>query len=216
MVNGEWNIAQLADRAWDIEGMNVGTVGAGRIGLRVLERLKPFDCKLHYTGTLALCGGWDPSYLVPRNRSDCCADTKRLTPEQEQKLGAQFHENVEVRFRCCLPARIKSRVAFQCCCSAAVPGQGVPDRDHQRTAAPGQCVCFCAQRAPEPHLLAVATFAMAVCMRCAPLMLSPASQGTENLFNAKLLAQMQPGSYLVNTGPSACLTLITLYGPCTL
>ncbi len=29
--------------------MTVGTVAAGRIGLAVLKRLKPFDMKLHYT-----------------------------------------------------------------------------------------------------------------------------------------------------------------------
>ena len=29
--------------------MEVGTVAAGRIGLAVLKRLKPFDVKLHYT-----------------------------------------------------------------------------------------------------------------------------------------------------------------------
>jgi hypothetical protein len=32
-----------------IESMEVGTVAAGRIGLAVLHRLKPFDVKLHYT-----------------------------------------------------------------------------------------------------------------------------------------------------------------------
>jgi lactate dehydrogenase-like 2-hydroxyacid dehydrogenase len=29
--------------------MQVGTVVAGRIGLAILRRLKPFDVKLHYT-----------------------------------------------------------------------------------------------------------------------------------------------------------------------
>jgi formate dehydrogenase len=32
----------------DLEGM-AGTVAAGRIGLAVLKRLKPFEVKLHYT-----------------------------------------------------------------------------------------------------------------------------------------------------------------------
>lgn len=50
VVNGGWNIADCVHRAYDVEGMNVGTVAAGRIGLAVLRRLKPFDCKLHYTG----------------------------------------------------------------------------------------------------------------------------------------------------------------------
>ncbi|KHN23545.1 Formate dehydrogenase 1, mitochondrial [Glycine soja] len=31
-VNGEWNVAGIAHRAYDLEGKTVGTVGAGRIG----------------------------------------------------------------------------------------------------------------------------------------------------------------------------------------
>lgn len=52
VVAGGWNIADCVQRAYDVEGMNVGTVAAGRIGVAVLRRLKPFDCKLHYTGRL--------------------------------------------------------------------------------------------------------------------------------------------------------------------
>merc|ERR1719300_1093880 len=44
-----WNIADCVQRAYDVEGMTVGTVAAGRIGLAVLRRMKPFDCKLAYT-----------------------------------------------------------------------------------------------------------------------------------------------------------------------
>jgi formate dehydrogenase len=46
---GGWNIADCVQRAYDLEGMQVGTVAAGRIGLAVLRRLKPFDVGLHYT-----------------------------------------------------------------------------------------------------------------------------------------------------------------------
>lgn len=49
VVKGGWNIADCATRSYDLEGMEVGTIGAGRIGLAVLRRLKPFDVKLHYT-----------------------------------------------------------------------------------------------------------------------------------------------------------------------
>ena len=49
VVKGGWNIADCVERSYDLEGMNVGTVAAGRIGLAVLRRLKPFDVKLHYT-----------------------------------------------------------------------------------------------------------------------------------------------------------------------
>jgi formate dehydrogenase len=43
-----WNIADCVQRSYDVEGMKVGTVAAGRIGLAVLKRLHPFDCELHY------------------------------------------------------------------------------------------------------------------------------------------------------------------------
>lgn len=43
-----WNIADCVERAYDVEGMTVGTVAAGRIGLAVLRRMKPFDVKLAY------------------------------------------------------------------------------------------------------------------------------------------------------------------------
>ena len=43
VLKGGWNIADCAARSYDVEGMNVGTVAAGRIGLAVLRRMKPFD-----------------------------------------------------------------------------------------------------------------------------------------------------------------------------
>src|SRR3546814_14101119 len=46
---GGWNIADCVARSYDVEGMHVGTVAAGRIGLAVLKRMKPFDMHLHYT-----------------------------------------------------------------------------------------------------------------------------------------------------------------------
>lgn len=49
VINKGWNIADCAMRSYDLEGMQVGTIGAGRIGLSVLKRLKPFDVHLHYT-----------------------------------------------------------------------------------------------------------------------------------------------------------------------
>jgi formate dehydrogenase len=54
VINKGWNIADCVERSYDVEGMNIGTVAAGRIGLAVLRRLKPFDVKLHYTNRLRL------------------------------------------------------------------------------------------------------------------------------------------------------------------
>jgi len=77
VVKGGWNIADCVERSYDLEGMNVGTVAAGRIGLAVLRRLKPFDVKLHYT------------------------DRHRLSPEIEKELGLTFHKDVESLVKVC-------------------------------------------------------------------------------------------------------------------
>jgi formate dehydrogenase len=67
VLDGGWNIADCASRSYDLEGMQVGTVAAGRIGAAVLRRLKPFDVGLHYT------------------------DRHRLPEDVERELGVTFH-----------------------------------------------------------------------------------------------------------------------------
>ncbi|KAG8693064.1 formate dehydrogenase (NAD+) [Ceratobasidium sp. 428] len=42
---GDWQVSQIARNAYDLEGKVVGTIGAGRIGYRVPQRLVPFNCK---------------------------------------------------------------------------------------------------------------------------------------------------------------------------
>ncbi|MGA6949255.1 MAG: NAD-dependent formate dehydrogenase [Solirubrobacterales bacterium] len=71
VVDGGWNIADCVSREYDLEGMQVGTVAAGRIGSAVLRRLKPFEVGLHYT------------------------DRHRLPKEVEEELGVTFHESAE-------------------------------------------------------------------------------------------------------------------------
>jgi formate dehydrogenase len=75
--DGGWNIADAVTRSYDLEGMQVGTVGAGRIGSAVLRRLKPFDVGLHYT------------------------DRHRLPPEVEEELGVTYHDDVESLVKAC-------------------------------------------------------------------------------------------------------------------
>jgi formate dehydrogenase len=77
VIKGGWNIADCVERSYDLEGMNVGTVAAGRIGLAALRRLKPFDVKLHYT------------------------DKHRLPENVEKELGLTFHPNVESLVKVC-------------------------------------------------------------------------------------------------------------------
>ena len=69
VIRGGWNIADCVERSYDLEGMSVGTVAAGRIGTAVLRRLKGFDLDLHYT------------------------DRHRLPAEVESELGLTFHES---------------------------------------------------------------------------------------------------------------------------
>ena len=71
VIDGGWNIADCVTRSYDLEGMQVGTVAAGRIGSAVLRRLKPFEVGLHYT------------------------DRHRLPPETEAELGVTYHPTVE-------------------------------------------------------------------------------------------------------------------------
>ena len=42
---GDWQVSDIARNAYDLEGKVIGTIGAGRIGFRVLQRLQPFNCK---------------------------------------------------------------------------------------------------------------------------------------------------------------------------
>jgi formate dehydrogenase len=77
VVDGGWNIADCVSRSYDLEGMAVGTVAAGRIGTAVLRRLKPFDVQLHYT------------------------DRHRLPANVEQELNATFHPSAESLVRVC-------------------------------------------------------------------------------------------------------------------
>ncbi|GJJ09014.1 hypothetical protein Clacol_003235 [Clathrus columnatus] len=44
-ITGNWQVSNIARKAFDLENKVVGTIGAGRIGYRVLQRLKAFDCK---------------------------------------------------------------------------------------------------------------------------------------------------------------------------
>jgi len=77
VVHGGWNIADAVSRSYDLEGMDVGTVAAGRIGTAVLRRLKPFGVKLHYT------------------------DRHRLPRDVEQELDLTFHPDAESLVKVC-------------------------------------------------------------------------------------------------------------------
>jgi len=45
VTSGGWDVAAIAEHAYDLENKVVGTLGCGRIGQRVMQRLQGFDCK---------------------------------------------------------------------------------------------------------------------------------------------------------------------------
>ena len=77
IINGGWNIADAVSRSYDLEAMQVGTVAAGRIGLRVLRLLKPFDVGLHYM------------------------DRHRLPEAVEKELNLTYHSSLESLAKVC-------------------------------------------------------------------------------------------------------------------
>jgi len=77
VLKGGWNIADCVARSYDVEGMHVGTVAAGRIGLRVLRLLKPFDMHLHYM------------------------DRHRLPEAVEKELNLTYHSTLESLAKAC-------------------------------------------------------------------------------------------------------------------
>ena len=69
--DGGWHIADAVSRSYDVEGMHIGTIAAGRIGIDMLRKMKPFDVHLHYM------------------------DRHRLPESVEEELNLTFHETVE-------------------------------------------------------------------------------------------------------------------------
>lgn len=45
IMRGDWKVSDVARNTYDLEGKTIGTLGAGRIGYRVLQRLVAFDPK---------------------------------------------------------------------------------------------------------------------------------------------------------------------------
>jgi len=77
-TSGRWDVSEISQNAYDLENKVVGTVGIGRIGRRILQRLKPFDCAelLYY-------------------------DYNQLDPATEKELGAKRVDSVEELVKKC-------------------------------------------------------------------------------------------------------------------
>jgi len=69
--DGGWHIADAVKRSYDVEGMHIGTIAAGRIGYDMLRKMAPFDVHLHYF------------------------DRHRLSTEKEKELNLNYHYSVE-------------------------------------------------------------------------------------------------------------------------
>ncbi|KAK8653313.1 hypothetical protein V6N13_127320 [Hibiscus sabdariffa] len=94
VITGDWNVAGIAYRAYDLEGKTVGTIGAGRIGKLLLQRLKPFNCNLLYH------------------------DRLKMDPELEKEIGAKYEEDLDTMLPKCdiivvnMPLTEKTRGMF--------------------------------------------------------------------------------------------------------
>jgi len=66
VIEGRWDIGEIAAKSHDLEGKTVGIVGAGRIGQRLAIRLKGFDVPMLYY------------------------DFRRLSTVEEQVLGIKY------------------------------------------------------------------------------------------------------------------------------
>jgi formate dehydrogenase len=74
---GGWHIADAVHRSYDVEGMHIGTIAAGRIGYDMLRKMHPFDVHLHYF------------------------DKHRLSSEKESELNLTYHDSVESLVAAC-------------------------------------------------------------------------------------------------------------------
>ena len=74
---GGWHIADAVQRSYDVEGMHIGTIAAGRIGYDMLRKMHPFDVHLHYF------------------------DKHRLSSEKEAELNLTYHDSVESLVAAC-------------------------------------------------------------------------------------------------------------------
>lgn len=77
VIRGEWDVAAISYRSYDLEGKTVGTIGAGRIGKLLLQRLKPFNCNLLYH------------------------DRLKMDAQLEQQIGAKFEEDLDAMLPKC-------------------------------------------------------------------------------------------------------------------
>ncbi|KAG5514404.1 hypothetical protein RHGRI_035728 [Rhododendron griersonianum] len=77
VTRGEWNVAAIAYNAYDLEAKTLGTVGVGRTGGLLLQRLKPFNCNLLYH------------------------DRLKMDPELENETGAKFEEDLDAMLPKC-------------------------------------------------------------------------------------------------------------------
>ncbi|TFY82090.1 hypothetical protein EWM64_g1921 [Hericium alpestre] len=78
ITRGDWQVSDIARNAFDLEGKTIGTIGAGRIGHRVLQRLKSFNTKelLYY-------------------------DYSPLPPDAEKEVGARRVDTIEELVKQC-------------------------------------------------------------------------------------------------------------------
>lgn len=96
VVDGRWDIGEIAQRSWDLERKTVGIYGAGAIGQLIALRLKAFDVEtLYYKRTRlehpeeAVIGARYAQLEEMQERCDAIVITAPLTPETEGLFDAE-------------------------------------------------------------------------------------------------------------------------------
>ena len=94
VIDGGWNIADCVSRSYDLEGMQVGTVGAGRIGSAVLRRLARSRSGFTTPIVTASPRRWSESSASPTTRAP-----RTMVPECDVvTINAPLHPETEGLF----------------------------------------------------------------------------------------------------------------------
>ncbi len=102
VIEGRWDIAEIASKAHDLEDKVVGIFGMGRIGQRVCERLKAFNVKMFYYDQFPLRTAEEfvlGARYAPRDQiieqSDVITINTPLTPETDGMFNRDLIFNMK-------------------------------------------------------------------------------------------------------------------------
>ena len=109
IVNGGWDLAEVSNKAYDIEDMVVGNAGGGRIGQLVMQRLKVRACQ-----ALPPQGSAKPAFHLAQIHAQSHSQTMANAASMEDEISVfskgRKGDNKDVP-RSCMHIRIKGSEA---------------------------------------------------------------------------------------------------------